>query len=88
MLWRAGTCRFGLLWMYFFDTGNHHVPHTHVEYGEFSVALAIANGEIWAVRFPNQNANARRLGRQFIAKIWLPTGSSQLRSAMCSKSIR
>ena len=46
------TCRFGLQWMYFFDTDNHHVPHIHVEHGEFSVALAIVNGEILAGEIP------------------------------------
>ena len=34
--------------MYFFDTDKHHVPHIHVEFGEFSVVLAIADGGLEA----------------------------------------
>ena len=38
--------------MYFFDTDKHHVPHIHVEFGEFSVILAIADGEVLAGEIP------------------------------------
>ena len=38
--------------MYFFDTDKHHVPHIHVEFGEFSVVLAIADGEVLAGEIP------------------------------------
>ena len=38
--------------MYFFDTDKHHVPHIHVEFGEFSVVLAIAEGEVLAGEIP------------------------------------
>ena len=38
--------------MYFFDTDKHHVPHIHVEYGEFSVVLAISEGEVLAGEIP------------------------------------
>ena len=38
--------------MFFFDTDKHNMPHIHVEYGEFSVVLAIADGEILAGEIP------------------------------------
>ena len=38
--------------MYFFDTDKHHVPHIHVEYGEFSVVLAIADSDVLAGEIP------------------------------------
>ena len=38
--------------MYFFDTDKHHAPHIHVEFGEFSAVLAIADGEVLAGEIP------------------------------------
>lgn len=38
--------------MYFFDTDKHRVPHIHVEYGEFTVVLSIADGEALAGEIP------------------------------------
>ena len=38
--------------MYFFDTDKHHVPHIHVEFGEFSAVRAIADGEVLAGEIP------------------------------------
>ena len=32
--------------MYAFDNKQHHSPHFHVEYAEFTAVIAIADGEI------------------------------------------
>ena len=38
--------------MFFFDTDKHHVPHIHVEYGEFNAVFSIADGEVLAGELP------------------------------------
>ena len=53
------ACRFDFQSMYFFDSDNHHVSHIHLEYGESSVALAIANGEILAGEIPKSKRKRR-----------------------------
>ena len=38
--------------MFFFDTDKHRMPHIHVEYGEFAVVPAIADGDVLAEEIP------------------------------------
>ena len=38
--------------MFFFDTDKHHLPHIHVEFGEFNAVLSIADGEVLAGELP------------------------------------
>ncbi len=35
-----------VVYMYFYDTHKHHLPHFHVEYAEHSVVIAIESGEV------------------------------------------
>ena len=35
-----------VVYMYAFDNKQHHSPHFHVEYAEFTAVIAIADGEI------------------------------------------
>ena len=38
--------------MFFFDTNKLRMPHIHVEYGEFAVVPAIADGDVPAEEIP------------------------------------
>lgn len=35
-----------VVYMYFYDTQKHHLPHFHVEYAEFSAVVAITDGDV------------------------------------------
>lgn len=35
-----------VVYMYFFDVKRHHLPHFHVEYGEFTAVIAIEDGSV------------------------------------------
>ena len=56
--------------MYFFDTDKHHVPHIHVEFGEFSVVLAIAEGEVLAGEIPRSKLK--------LAQAWVEIHTEEL----------
>ena len=35
-----------VVYMYFYDTHKHNLPHFHVEYAEYSAVVAIESGDI------------------------------------------
>jgi len=35
-----------------YDNQRHHTPHFHVEYGEFTAVIAIANGDVLEGELP------------------------------------
>jgi hypothetical protein len=39
--------------MFYFDNKEHHLPHIHIEYGEYKAVISIPNGEILGGNFPN-----------------------------------
>jgi hypothetical protein len=39
--------------MFFYDNKEHHLPHVHVEYGEFKAVVSIPFGELLTGNFPN-----------------------------------
>lgn len=41
-----------VVYMYFYDTHKHHLPHFHVEYTEHSVVIAIESGEVLEGELP------------------------------------
>ena len=41
-----------VIYMYAFDNRKHHRPHFHAEYAEFSVVVAIDDGEVLDGDFP------------------------------------
>lgn len=44
---------FGIVvYMYFFDTKQHRVPHIHVEYQDAEASISIETGRILAGHFP------------------------------------
>ena len=38
--------------MFYFDNKEHHLPHIHIEYGEYKAVISIPNGEILGGNFP------------------------------------
>jgi hypothetical protein len=40
--------------IYHYDIKRHHLPHIHVEYGEFEAVLSINSGEILEGNLPNR----------------------------------
>ncbi|MEL6710909.1 MAG: DUF4160 domain-containing protein [Pseudomonadota bacterium] len=43
-----------IIYIYFFDTEKHHKPHLHAEYGEYSAALSIEDGEVLSGHLPKK----------------------------------
>ena len=41
-----------IIQMYFFDTKQHHLPHLHARYQDFSAVFAIESGEVLEGSFP------------------------------------
>lgn len=39
--------------MFYYDNKEHHVPHIHVEYADFTAVIQIPEGNILAGKFPN-----------------------------------
>jgi hypothetical protein len=35
-----------VVYMYFYDTQRHHLPHFHVEYAEYTAVIAIQSSEV------------------------------------------
>ena len=40
--------------MYLLDDRQHHLPHIHVKYAEFEVAINIADGELLTGKLPRK----------------------------------
>lgn len=38
--------------MFYYDNKEHHIPHIHIEYAEFTAIIEIASGRILAGNFP------------------------------------
>jgi len=41
-----------IIQMYFFDTKQHHLPHIHIRYQNFSAVIAIESGLLLEGNFP------------------------------------
>jgi hypothetical protein len=41
-----------IIQMYFFDTKQHHLPHFHAKYQDFSIIIAIESSEILEGELP------------------------------------
>ena len=41
-----------IIYMYFYDTRKHKLPHFYVEYAEHSAVIAIATGDVLDGSFP------------------------------------
>jgi len=41
-----------VVYMYFYDTQQHHVPHFHVEYAEYTAVIAIQSSEVLEGNLP------------------------------------
>ncbi len=41
-----------VFYMYFYDTQQHHVPHFHVEYAEYTAVIAIQSSEVLEGNLP------------------------------------
>jgi hypothetical protein len=47
--------RFGILvYLYYFDEGQHHRPHVHVMFGDEEAVIAIPGGELLEGTLPNR----------------------------------
>ena len=49
--------------MFFFDDDQHHLPHIHVEYGEFEAVFHIESGDLLSGDLPR---NKLRLAQAWI----------------------
>ncbi|EAQ9141220.1 TPA: type II toxin-antitoxin system toxin DhiT [Klebsiella variicola subsp. variicola] len=62
-------------YMYFFDTGKHHVPHVHVKFGEYELVLSIADAQELAGYLPDKWRNKARkhvlTNKQKLKKMWV-----------------
>lgn len=56
--------RFGgmVIYMLFYDIGQHNKPHVHVYFGEYEAVIAI-DGELLAGSAPQADENCHRLAR-------------------------
>lgn len=43
-----------LIRMYASELGKHNLPHIHARYGEFEVAVSLAEGEVLAGEMPRK----------------------------------
>ena len=41
-----------VVYMYFYDTQKHNLPHFHIEYAEYTAVIAIETGDILDGNFP------------------------------------
>ena len=41
-----------IIYLYFRDDKQHHVPHLHARYQEYEVVLSIPEGDVLAGKFP------------------------------------
>lgn len=39
--------------MFYFDNKQHHLPHIHLEYGEFKAVVSLTDGKMLEGNFPN-----------------------------------
>lgn len=42
-----------VVYMYFYDTQQHHAPHFHVEYAEYTAVIAIQSSEVLEGNLPH-----------------------------------
>ncbi len=42
-----------VIYIYFYDNKQHHEPHFHVEFAEFTAVVAIGSGEVLEGLLPN-----------------------------------
>jgi Domain of unknown function (DUF4160) len=48
--------------LYFLDNRHHHLPHIHAKYGEFEVAIGIADGEVLSGELPRKQLRLVQAG--------------------------
>ena len=39
--------------MFYYDNKQHHLPHFHLEYGEFKAVVSLTDGKMLEGNFPN-----------------------------------
>lgn len=42
-----------IIYMYYFDDKEHHVPHIHANYGEYDAVISIPDGELLKGEIPS-----------------------------------
>lgn len=59
--------------MLYRDTGQHHAPHRHVEYGEFEASVSLPEGEVLAGALPRKQLR--------LVQAWIELHADELAAA-------
>ena len=59
-----------IVYMFFFDDKKHHLPHIHVNYGEYYAVIDIGNGDILEGELPRNKMK--------LVQAWIEIHSEEL----------
>ena len=59
-----------IVYMFFFDDKKHHLPHIHVNYGEYDAVIDIENGDILEGELPRNKMK--------LVQAWIEIHSEEL----------
>ncbi len=75
-----------LIYLYWLDTRQHHLPHIHAMYAGDEAVFGIDNGELLDGSLPAGRPGWCGPGSKFTATSWWPTGRSPSRASRSSIS--
>ena len=64
-----------IIYLYFIDNRQHHIPHIHVKYQEHEAVVSIPDGELLEGNLPNPKMKLLQAGLNFTRMNLLLTGN-------------